>query len=84
MNLNDAGDKIISQFFKNKKETQKIVAIINEYKGYKRLDIRIYYLDQNGKTWKPTTKGFNIPVFMFNELEQMTKDIRKEIREMNY
>lgn len=42
-----------------KGETEKIVVGMNEYKGFKYVDIRLYFQDEEGN-WHPTKKGITI------------------------
>ncbi|MCQ2957888.1 MAG: transcriptional coactivator p15/PC4 family protein [Candidatus Gastranaerophilales bacterium] len=37
--------------------TEEIQIAINEYKGKKYLDLRVYYTTDDGASWNPTKKG---------------------------
>ena len=37
--------------------TEEIQIAINEYKGKKYLDLRVYYTTDDGLNWNPTKKG---------------------------
>ena len=37
--------------------TEQIQIAINEYKGKKYLDLRVYYTTDDGLNWNPTKKG---------------------------
>lgn len=49
--------------------TQQIQIRLNEFKGRRYLDLRTFYLDEDGETWKPTRKGVSIPVELFGQLK---------------
>ena len=41
-------------------ETEQIQVSINEFKGKKYLDLRIYYTTDDGANWLPTKKGVTV------------------------
>ena len=40
--------------------TEQLQIGLNEYKGNKYLDLRIYYTTDEGSTWNPTKKGVTV------------------------
>lgn len=48
--------------------TNQLKVGISEFKGYRRLDVRHFYLD--GKEWKPTTKGINVSIDVIDDLRK--------------
>ena len=40
--------------------TETLQISINEFKGKKYLDLRIFYTTDDGETWNPTKKGVTI------------------------
>lgn len=42
-----------------KNSTEKIRVTVSEHKGYKFLDVRVYYEDDSGE-WRPTKKGITV------------------------
>ena len=47
--------EVITEIQKNQKE--KIIVSTNEYKGFKYVDLRIHFLDENKNIYVPTKKG---------------------------
>ena len=47
--------KVIGEVQKNKRE--KIIVSVNEYQGFKYVDLRIHYEDEVSGDYKPTKKG---------------------------
>ena len=50
-----------------KNETEKITVSLNEYKGFKYVDIRLYFQDKEG-SWHPTKKGITVSPGKVNTL----------------
>ena len=40
--------------------TEQVQISINEFKGKKYLDLRIFYTADDGETWNPTKKGVTV------------------------
>lgn len=51
-------NKLISTI--ERSSTEQLQIAINEYKGKKYLDLRIFYTTDNGASWLPTKKGVTI------------------------
>jgi len=49
--------------------TEEVQVAINEYKGKKYLDLRIYYTTDEGATWGPTKKGVTFSPDKLEELK---------------
>lgn len=60
-----------------KNSTEKIRVSISEYKGYKFLDVRIYYEDDTGE-WKPTKKGIAISKDNLEPLIKLLNESKKK------
>ena len=56
--------QVIGEMQKNALE--KIVATLAEYEGKQRVDIRVYYKDDN-QEWIPTEKGINLGLNSWKE-----------------
>ncbi len=41
-------------------QTEILRVSLENFKGRDYIDLRIYYLDENGKEWKPTKKGVTV------------------------
>jgi hypothetical protein len=52
-------DKTLAEMERN--STEKIRATLGEFRGKDRIDIRIYFEDDDGR-WLPTKKGINLAV----------------------
>jgi hypothetical protein len=59
--------------------TEEIQIQINEYKGKKFLDLRIFYTTDGGATWLPTKKGVAIYPENLNELKAAIETAQKEL-----
>jgi hypothetical protein len=51
-------ENLITEIKKNSTEVYRIYE--KEYEGYKFIDVRIYYKDNNSGEYKPTKKGISI------------------------
>jgi hypothetical protein len=49
--------------------TEEIQIAINEYKGKKYLDLRVYYTTDDGLNWNPTKKGVTFSPDKLGELK---------------
>ena len=43
-----------------KSATEQLQIALNEYKGKKYLDLRIFYTTDDGASWNPTKKGVTV------------------------
>ena len=59
--------KVIDEFMKSANE--KVRVELGEYKGKGMINVRVYYLAEDGKEWKPSPKG----ITMSSELTQELK-----------
>lgn len=58
--------------------TEEIHVQINEYKGKKYLDLRVYYTTDDGINWNPTKKGITIPPDKLSEFREAIEIAEKE------
>ena len=58
--------------------TEEIHIQINEYKGKKYLDLRVYYTTDDGINWNPTKKGVTFPPDKLDEVKQAIELAQKE------
>jgi hypothetical protein len=58
--------------------TEEIQIAINEYKGKKYLDLRVYYTTDDGINWNPTKKGVT---FSPDRLEDLKTAVEAAIAE---
>ena len=58
--------------------TEEIQISINEYRGKKYLDLRVYYTTDDGLNWNPTKKGVT---FSPDKLGELKDAIEKAIGE---
>ena len=58
--------------------TEEIQISINEYRGKKYLDLRVYYTTDDGLNWSPTKKGVT---FSPDKLGELKDAIEKAIAE---
>ena len=58
--------------------TEQIQIQINEYKGKKYLDLRVYYTTDDGANWSPTKKGVTFAPEKLDELKQTIEEAQKE------
>jgi hypothetical protein len=75
---NMAEDKIVASFKRN--PTEEVRAGIKEFKGRRYIDLRIYYLDDQGE-WKPTRKGISLATDFMSELKQAVESLENELQE---
>ena len=59
--------------------TEEIQVQVNEYKGKKYLDLRIFYTTDGGNTWNPTKKGVAIYPENLNALKEAIEQAQKEL-----
>ena len=60
--------------------TEEIQISINEYRGKKYLDLRVYYTTDDGLNWSPTKKGVT---FSPDKLGELKDAIEKAIAEFD-
>ena len=61
--------KVIGEVQKNKRE--KIIVSINEYQGFKYVDLRIHYEDEVSGDYKPTKKGVALSSKVIPEIVEL-------------
>ena len=58
--------------------TEQMQLAINEYKGKKYLDMRIFYTTDDGANWLPTKKGVTCSPENLETLKEAIEDAIKE------
>jgi len=58
--------------------TEEIQIQVNEYKGKKYLDLRIFYTTDGGATWLPTKKGVAVYPENLELLKEAIETAQKE------
>ena len=74
-----AEDKVVSSFKRN--PTEEVRAGIKEFKSRRYIDLRIYYMDDQGE-WKPTRKGISLATDFMPELKKAVGAIETELKTM--
>jgi hypothetical protein len=74
-----AEDKVVASFKRN--PTEEVRAGIKEFKGRTYIDLRIYYMDDQGE-WKPTRKGISLATDFMPELKKAVDSIEKELKKI--
>jgi len=74
-----AEDKVVASFKRN--PTEEVRAGIKEFKGRRYIDLRIYYMDDQGE-WKPTRKGISLATDFMPELKNAVASIETELKKM--
>jgi hypothetical protein len=74
-----ADNKIIASIPRS--ATEEIHIQINEYKGKKYLDMRVYYTTDDGINWNPTKKGVTFSPDKLDELKQAIEEAQKEFED---
>ena len=59
--------------------TEEIQIGINEYKGKKYLDLRIFYTTDGGNSWLPTKKGVSIYPENLDMLKEAIEQAQREL-----
>lgn len=72
-------DKVLYSFKRN--PTEEVRAGVKEFKGKAYIDIRIYYMDDQGE-WKPTRKGVSLSTDFLPELKEAVVAIDAELTKM--
>lgn len=71
-----AEDKVVATFKRN--PTEEVRAGIKEFKGRRYIDLRIYYMDDQGE-WKPTRKGISLATDFMSDLKDATAKLEQEL-----
>lgn len=58
-------------------ETEQIHIQVNEYKGKKYLDLRVYYTTDGGVNWLPTKKGVTFSPDKLEELKSAIEEAQQ-------
>ena len=61
--------------------TEELHISINEYKGKKYVDLRIYYTNDEGDSWNPTKKGVTVPPEKIEEVKEALTKAQEELSE---
>lgn len=59
--------------------TEEVQIAINEYKGKKYVDMRVYYTTDEGDSWNPTKKGITIPPEKIEEAIEALEKAKEEL-----
>ena len=62
-------------------QTEQVRVGVKEFKGKSYIDIRIYYMDDQGE-WKPTKKGVSLSTEYITELKDAVNIIGEQIKEI--
>jgi hypothetical protein len=73
-----ADDRLVDSFKRN--ATEEVRATVRTYRGRQYMDVRIYYMDDQGE-FKPTKKGINLSVEMIGELSRMVDKLKEAVAE---
>jgi Transcriptional Coactivator p15 (PC4) len=73
-----AEDKVVATFKRN--PTEEVRAGIKEFKGRQYIDLRIYYMDDQGE-WKPTRKGISLATDFMDELKNAVGLLETALKE---
>jgi hypothetical protein len=63
-----ADDRLVDSFKRN--ATEEVRATLRMYRGRQYVDVRVYYVDDQGE-YRPTKKGINISAELMGELKGM-------------
>ena len=72
------GNQTVHSFPKN--PTEEIRASLSSYKGKQYLDLRVYYLGDDGD-YHPSKKGITIPPDLLGDLEEAVRKLRDAVGE---
>ncbi len=70
--------KFIRDIEKNKLEIIRVT--IDEYKGEKLVNIRVFYKDKEG-SWSPTKKGIALRFDVFSNLKKVLDEVEEVIND---
>lgn len=63
----------------SRSDTERVQVSINEYRGKKYLDLRVYYTTDDGINWNPTKKGVT---FSPDKLADLKEAVIKAMAEL--
>jgi len=72
-------DRVVAKF--ERSSTEIVRASIKEFKTKKYIDLRIYYMDDQGE-WKPTKKGISLATDFMPELKAAVEALEAGLKEM--
>ncbi len=72
--------KPIAQFDKNSREQVRIS--IDEFKGRKLINIRVWYHNADVEQWLPGKQGITLAVDKFSALESALHELSKALKEL--
>jgi len=70
--------KVIDKFPKN--TTKEVRTQLTEYKGYKLIDIRVWYKQKDGEEYKPLKKRLTLEIDHYKELKEAILKVGEELR----
>ncbi|MEA1965186.1 MAG: transcriptional coactivator p15/PC4 family protein [Candidatus Aerophobetes bacterium] len=70
-------EKLVNVFSKNSAE--EVRTQLTEYKGYKLMDIRVWY-KREGEDARPTRKGLTLSVELYPELKKAIEELGKALK----
>ena len=59
--------------------TEELQIGINEYKGKKYVDLRIFYTNDEGDSWNPTKKGVTVAPDKIEEVIEALEKAKEEL-----
>lgn len=71
------GNKTIYSFGKNTME--EVRTQLTEYRGYKLIDIRVWYKPGEGEDPRPTKKGLTLNIELYPELKKAIDKLGEEL-----
>ncbi|MBU0516056.1 MAG: transcriptional coactivator p15/PC4 family protein [Proteobacteria bacterium] len=69
-------EKLIAEITKNARE--KVRVELSEYRGHDLISIRVWWLDGNSDTWRPSKKGLALSIDQLPELMDALAKARTE------
>lgn len=66
----------------DRSDRERVQIAVNEYKGRKYLDLRIFYTTDAGETWRPTQKGVTVSPEHLDILIDAVEESKKEFMEL--
>lgn len=63
-----------------KNATEKVKITLAKYRGDVKVDARTWFLDERSGDWKPTKRGFALPVAEVQSLSRIFKRAAKKAR----
>lgn len=67
----------------DKSQSEKIRLTIEEYKGYRFINLRICFLNSKG-VWHPTKKGITLRADLIEEVIRLFKRTARELKKTGY